>query len=132
MNRRSIVVLLLAVSVSGCFADRVTAVSNGLVKAMVEDGGVRLTNLTNEARAYAINDPNWLALASLDLIAACSTVDTACLRLPANGSVLVPFAEVGGYGASTKQLAVWTWRVLPTGAGGSLQPVMDDAITLQL
>jgi hypothetical protein len=130
MNRRSLVVLLFALAVSSC--DRITAYSNGEVKAVLEDNGVRLTNMTNEARAYTINDPNWLAVATLSLIAQCATVDAACLRLPANSSVLVPFAEIGGYGETSQQLTVWTWRVLPNGAGGSLQPVMDESITLQL
>jgi hypothetical protein len=132
MNRRSLVVLLFSVAASACYQDRITAFSNGEVKAVLEENGVRLTNMTNEARAFTVNDPTWLAAASLALIAQCSTVDTACLRLPANSSVFVPFAEVGGYNASSEQLTVWTWRVLPNGAGGSLQPVMDDAITLQL
>jgi hypothetical protein len=131
MNRRIFLPLLLAVSLAAC-KDGATVVTNGLVKAVREGNGVRLTNMTDEARAYAINDPDWLAVASLDLIAACSTTDVACLRLPANASVFVPFTEVGGYSASSKEVQVWTWRVLPNGAGGSLQPVMDDAITLKL
>jgi hypothetical protein len=131
MNRKSFFVLLLAASTAACH-DQITAVTNGQVKAVVEGAGVRLTNLTNEARAYTINDPNWLAGASLSLIAVCNTIDSACLRLPANSSVLVPFTEVGGYGQSTSELMIWTWRVMPVGAGGGLQPVMDDPITLKL
>ena len=133
MNRRRLVVLLIAIAVSACVSDGPTAVTNGLVRAVREGNAVRLTNLTSEGRAYNINDPDWLVLASLDLLAACTTVDVACLRLPANASVLVPFTEIGGYNANTTdELIVWTWRVLPNGAGGSLQPVMDDAITLRL
>jgi hypothetical protein len=129
MHRRSFLPILLAVFVS-C-GDGTTAVANSVVNVAREGNALRISNLTDEARAFAANDPDWLALVDLSLTYFCTTTDSGCLRLPAKGSVLVPFSDVGGYGSSTKAVTVWTWRVMSNGAGG-LQAVMDDAITLKL
>jgi hypothetical protein len=129
-NTRIIPVLLFAAFVAAC-GDGTTAVSNSVVSAVREGNALRISNRTDEARAFAASDPEWLALVDLSLTYFCTTTDSGCLRLPANGSVLVPFSDVGGYGSSTKAITVWTWRVGPDGAGGR-QAVMDDAITLKL
>jgi len=109
-----------------------TSVSNGIVTVRREGNGIPIVNQTTEARGCLAMDQDWMALADLSLYALCTTADSVCLRLPPNGSVLVPFSDVGGYSASTKKIAVWTWRVLPTGPGGQLEAVTDAAITLKL
>src|SRR5690242_10029480 len=114
MNRRHVLILAAAAALSAC-GDRITAVTNGAVTVRKEANGIRIDNGTGTARAYIANDPNWLALAStsdLSLMAICTTTDSGCLRIPAHGSVVVPFSEVGGYGSSTKSVVVWTWRVM--------------------
>lgn len=128
MHRRTFLPIVIAVLVAACH-DGATAISNGIITAKREATGIRLTNQTNEARGYLVNDPAWLAVADLSFSVLCTTTDSACLRLPAKGSVLVPFAEVGGYSATTKSVVVWTWRVLASGVGG-LQAVSDAPITL--
>ena len=131
MHRRSFLPLLFAAAIAACHSDGPTAVSNNAVRVVREGSALRITNLSDEPRAYAAFDPNWLALADLSLTAFCATQQPSCLRLPAHGSVLVKLTDVGGYSASTKTIVVWTWRVIPNGAGG-LQAVMDEAITLKL
>ena len=131
MLRRRFLPILALAALAAC-NDSPTAVSNGVVTVVREGDALRITNQTDEARAYAAYDPNWLALADLSLQAYCRTWDAACLRLPAHGSVLVPLSEVGGYSTSTKEIQVWTWRVLMSEVNGQLEPVPDDAILLKL
>jgi len=134
MLRRRFVLTLAAalVGASAACDDGPTAVSNGIVTVRREGEGIRLTNQTAEARGYLAIDQDFMALADLSLIALCATADSACLRLPPNGSVLEPFSDVMGYNASTKKIIVWTWRVLPTGPGGQLQAVTDASLVLTL
>lgn len=127
-HRRVFLSILLVCLVAACH-DGPTVVTNGIISAKREASGVRLTNQANEARGYMVNDPEWLAVADLSFSVLCTTTDSGCLRLPANGSVVVPFADIGGYSATTKTVVIWTWRVMPNGAGG-FQAVSDDAITL--
>ena len=127
--KKQLLILAATMALTSC-ADRVTAITNGAVTVRKEATGIRIDNGTNQARAYLANDPEWLALADLSLMAICETTDSGCLRIPANGTAHVPFSEIGGYSASTKTVLVWTWRVLPEGVGGAPQAVMDQEITL--
>lgn len=129
-RRTFLPVVLAALFATGC-QEGPTVLTNGIISAKREATGVRITNQTNDARAYMINDPDWLAVADLSFSVLCTTTDPGCLRLPAKGSVLVPFADIGGYSASTTTVVIWTWRVVPNGVGG-FQAVSDDAISLKL
>lgn len=131
---RKLIPILLLASLAACADNPLGVAENEVVRVAEETSGIRITNLTDTPRAYLANDPEWLAVAlsmPLDLIALCNTPDAACLRLPAKGSVLMPYAEVGGYGSSTKSIVVFTWRVVPV-APGQYQTEMDQAVTLKL
>lgn len=134
MLRRTFLPILVAAALVACKPDAIIGppVSNGVVRVVREGNALRISNLTDQPRAYMAMDAGWLALVDLSLIALCNTADANCLRLPANGSVLVPFSEVGGYSAATKEVTVWTWRVVPSTTGGNLEPVLDETIVLKL
>ena len=121
-----------AAAAAAACSDSPTSVANGVVRVTREGSGIRIDNLTDTPRAYAAYDPNFLALADLSLLALCNTTDVNCLRLPAHGSVLVPFSEVGGYGSGTTSIVVWTWRVVPSATPGQYEPLMDEGVTLKL
>jgi predicted small secreted protein len=134
MNRRTFIPLLAFAALAACNTDKITGtpVSNGVVRVVREDNSLRITNLTAEGRGYIAADLNWLALADLSLLAFCNTTDSGCLRLPANGTITVPLSEVGGYSVGIKEIAVYTWRVLPSGTGGALEAVLDETVLLKL
>lgn len=131
---RKLIPLLWLASLTACADGPTAVVENEVVRVAQESSGIRITNLTDIPRAYLANDPNWLALASasFDLVALCNVPDSTCLRLPAKGSVLVPYAEVGGYSTNTQSIVVWTWRVVPAATPGQYQAEMDEAVTLKL
>jgi len=128
---KHILSLALALAVAAC-NDGPTAVGNGVVTVALEDGGIRIRNLTDAPRAYAAYDQDVLAVLDLSLTAFCNTPDANCLRLPANGSVLVPFSQIGGYSASTRNIVVWTWRVVPSSTPGQYEIMSDEAVVLKL
>jgi hypothetical protein len=132
MNRRLVLHILAAATLAACTGDGPTAVANDAVSVVREGDALRITNKTDVARAYAIFDPNWLALADLSLQAFCNTWEESCLRLPAHGSLLVPLSEVGGYSTATTSVTVYTWRVVMSEVNGQLEVVSDDAILLKL
>lgn len=131
MHRRSFLPLLFAAAIAACHSDGPTAVSNNAVRVVREGSALRITNLSDEPRAYAAFDPNWLALADLSLTAFCATQQPSCLRLPAHGSVLVKLTDVGGYSASTTTIQIYTWRVL-SDIEGVLHVEADDPLVLKL
>ena len=132
--RRRCASVLLALTIVACNDAPTAMVKGDVVKVTRGDAGLLIENLTDTPRAYSAYDPNWLALAAMNftLLAVCSTPDQTCLRLPAHGYVVVPYAEVGGYNATTTTgITVMTWRVVET-SPGQYEPQMDDGVTLQL
>lgn len=91
----------------------VTAVQLDAMVAQRVAGGVRLTNHTGRAIAYAVWNVGWLAL-----FAPCVDDAPACPRLADGASVVVPESEIGGYEAGAREAVVRWWVVVPDGAGG--------------
>ena len=131
---RKLIPILLLASLAACADNPLGVAENEVVRVAEEAAGIRITNLTDTPRGYMANDPEWLAVAlsmPLDLVAFCNTPDSGCLRLPASGSVLMPYSEVGGFGSSTKSIVVYTWRVVPI-SPGQYQAEYDGAVELKL
>lgn len=134
IKMHNLIPVMLLASLAACADSPMAVVESDLVRVVEEPSGIRITNLTDSPLAYMASDPEWLALvdATFDLMALCSTPDAACLRLPAKGSVLVPYAEVGGFGTSTTRIVVWTWRVVPSSTPGEYQTSEFKSVTLEL
>jgi hypothetical protein len=134
MNRRTFLPVLLAALVA-CNDSPTAIVTNGLVTVTREGSSLRISNGTSEARAFYASDPTWLALAAegsdLSLLAFCNTTAPSCLRLPAHGSVLMSLTEVGGYSVTTKEINIYTWRVIEASPGAG-EIVPDETIVLKL
>jgi len=126
MMRRAMA-LVAVLGALGC-ADAVTSASTLRVSAVKEASGIRLSNLTGLAIGYAIFDAQTLAVIDW---APCATQSPDCLRLPAHGSVFVPFDEILLGGATSKEVTIYNWWVL-TDIEGSPQVDMDEPLTLRL
>ncbi len=61
----------------------------------------------------------------------CPSLGPDCLRLPAKGSVVVPFSEIVGYSANTREVEIYSWWVIDNGSG-VLSYDLDVPITLKL
>ena len=105
-----------------------SAVETARVSAAKEAGGIRLTNLSDKASGYILIDPQTLAL--IDWMP-CATQTPDCLRLPAKGSVLVPFDEIVVGSAASKEVTIYTWWVLTDIEGGP-HVDMDAPLNLKL
>ena len=90
---------------------RTSATAEGMTAELVE-GGVQLHNGTGAPVAFAVWDKGFLGL-----LGPCADPGPQCVRLAGGATLVVPNAEIAGYGA-TKTLAVHWWRVVPTGNGG--------------
>lgn len=122
--------LLVATLVAtlGACRDGPTAVRSARVRAVKEANGIHLENLTNRASGYFLVDANTLAL--IDWVP-CVSLAPECLRLPANGRVLVPFSEIVAGGAESREVVIYTWWVVPDNTG-ALAADIDTPITLTL
>jgi len=126
LNTKIIPALLFAF-VSACH-DGPTVVRSERVSAVKQADGIRLTNLTDKASGYFIVDLNTLALIDWR---PCETQGPDCLRLPANGSILVPFDQIVVGSAASRDVVIYTWWVLPD-IEGALHADMDDPVRLRL
>lgn len=120
--------MILGLTVAAC-PDGPTSVAKAAVRVTREDSAIRIENMTDAPRAYFVVDPEILASANWAL---CNTPDSSCLRLPAHGTKVVPFTDISGYGTSTKTIAVWTWRVVPSATPGQYERATDEAVELKL
>jgi hypothetical protein len=77
--------------------------------------GLRLVNSGAEALAFTVFERGYAALV---LFAPCVDPGPTCVRLPAGQSLVVPFGQIGGYTPGAREAVVYTWRVVPNGAGG--------------
>ncbi len=87
--------------------------SSGDVAISRVQGGIRLTNQTGQAVAYAVWNRDWLAL-----FAPCVEPAPACVRLAPQATIVVPDGAIGGYVPGVAEAIVRWWHVLPDGAGG--------------
>jgi hypothetical protein len=104
--------LVLVTSLASC--RDATSVEDDVVSVVVEGQAVRLQSQSNHPLAYAAFDAEILALINW---AKCADPGPQCLRLPARGSVLIPFNEIFT-GGRVGKVAVFAWRVVPKAAGG--------------
>ena len=84
-----------------------TSFENNNVRVQVNSKGLIVANHTGFWLAVAAFDSDILPL--LDW-ARCSTAVPSCLRLPPNGSLSIPFAEVGGDDGSG-DIIVYAWTL---------------------
>ena len=99
--------------VSGCTLP--TASSRESVEAHATVAGIVATNHATVPAHYLAFEPGWLALVDL---AACTDVNDPCPRIPAGGTLVIPWAEVGGY-APTVSHYRFSWSLVrPGGASG--------------
>jgi len=125
-NTRIIPLLLLAFA-SACH-DGPVAVHTVRISAVKQADGIRLTNLSDHATAYFVVDQNTLAL--IDWIK-CNQTTPDCLRLPARGSVTVPFSEIAGYSGNGSTVVIYSWWVLIDIEGAPFVDA-DDPLVLKL
>ncbi|HEY0969740.1 MAG TPA: hypothetical protein VGE02_02060 [Gemmatimonadales bacterium] len=76
---------------------------------------LEIRNPGDEPLGYTVIEAE---LATRALLAFCTDPGPECRRLPARGSVTVPYAQIGGYEAGDREAIVHTWRVVPDGEGG--------------
>jgi hypothetical protein len=76
--------------------------------------GVRLLNDGPEPLAFVIFERG---LSERVRFAPCVDPGPTCVRLRVGQVVVVPFGQVRGYTASSREAVVYTWRVVPNGAG---------------
>lgn len=98
--------VLLATGLGSC-GDPTSGSSTGVVVA-VEGQAFRISNKTSQPLAYAVFDAEILALINW---ARCADPTPECLRLPARGSVLVPFEAISGYDGNGG-VVVYVWKVV--------------------
>lgn len=75
--------------------------------------GLRLRNDGDQPIAYAVTERGFLGL-----LGPCLDPGPACVRLAPGASVVVPYAEIGGYFPGATEAIVYWWHVVPDGAGG--------------
>ena len=124
--RRTWVLAATLLLATGC-TETAGPVSTGRIRAAWESGGIRLTNLTDDASGYFLHDANSLALIDWT---PCVTQEPDCLRLPAKGSVLVPFDQITVGGADSKEVVIYNWWVLQD-IEGALHVDMDAPLVLK-
>jgi hypothetical protein len=117
----------LSLALVACQAEP-TGAGTDRLRASKHADGVRLDNLSDHPTGYAIFDKNTLALIDWT---PCQTQSTDCLRLPAKGSVVVPFSEIMHYSGPGTEVAIYSWWVLSNGMGPPVVNV-DALITLKL
>ena len=105
-----------AMMLSACTDDVVTNFETGaLVRVERSDRAIELRNPGHEPLAYIVIEAEFAARANF---AFCADPGPECRRLPARGSVTVPYAQIGGYEDGDREAIVHTWRVVPDGQGG--------------
>jgi hypothetical protein len=85
------------------------------VTAVREAGGLRLVNQTERPIAFTVFEREFAARVQF---APCVDPSPGCLRLAPGASILVPYAEIGGYTSGAREAIVHWWHVVPDGAGG--------------
>ncbi|MHB1223471.1 MAG: hypothetical protein ACYC2G_05410 [Gemmatimonadaceae bacterium] len=129
MSIRTFALSALLLATASCGQESATAVTSPAVNetatdtvlASRVDGGVRLTNEGTRPVAYAVWNPDWLAL-----FGPCASTGPDCPRLAPGASVFVPDAAIDGLTDGSARAVVRWWHVIPDGAGGFRADVVHE------
>jgi len=83
------------------------------VAASRVEGGVRVSNETDEPIAYAVWNSGWLAL-----FGPCADTGPDCPRIAPGATVIISDAQIGGWTPDATEAVVRWWHVVPDGSGG--------------
>ena len=75
---------------------------------------LEISNPGREPLGYTVIEAE---LATRALLHFCADPGPECRRLPARGSVTVPYSQIGGYEEGDREAIVHSWRVVPDGKG---------------
>jgi hypothetical protein len=126
---RTFAPLALLLFTAACGQEPTTAVVTPAVNETATDtvlasrvaGGVRLSNEGTRPVAYAVWNPDWLAL-----FGPCADTGPDCPRLAPRATVFVPDSAIDGLTDGSTRAVVRWWHVVPDGAGGYRADVVHE------
>ena len=105
-------ILLLCFLLAACDESPTSPDAVSRVAAVASANGIRLTNNGETPLAFAAIDPRALARLAL-----CVDPSAACVRLPAKGSLFVPYSDVLFFESDTTEATVHWWHVVAVPGG---------------
>ena len=85
------------------------------VAAVRAGEALAIRNQGSDPLALSVFDRDFAARA---LFSPCIDPGSSCVRLPAGGELRIPVTKIAGYSPSTREVVVYTWRVVADGRGG--------------
>jgi hypothetical protein len=111
-NLRSFAVALATLTLLACEAP--TSTASQLLAVSADGTALALRNPNAWPVFYLAVDPNFLALADFAL---CTNPDSDCPRVPAFGTVRVPYTDIAGNHTGQTTVRVMQWRLQRTASG---------------
>jgi hypothetical protein len=125
---RKLRLLALALAVGSVACHSTTSVTSELLTVAADGSALTLKNPNPWPVFYIAADPGFLALADYAL---CVNPESNCPRVAARSTVRVPYSDIAGYNAASKDVVIMQWR-LQRELSGSYTAIDFSSLQLRL